>query len=159
MESNIKPELLITSFPKAGRTWITFLISRYLQRTFNLREEELVYTEKISRLCDRISPITVSHEDNPHMKEPEELSKDKSQYSNKKVLLIARDPRDIIVSWYFHRKLRKEATERYRGTISEFIKERKGGFNSIVSYYNIWAMNREAPLNFLMVKYEQFRYL
>src|SRR3989338_5801423 len=93
------PESLIVSFPKAGRTWITFFISRVLQKRFNLDENYLVFTEKIAESCPGICHITVKHEDDPHNKSVGMLSQDKSAYKDKKIMLLIRDPRDIIVSW------------------------------------------------------------
>ena len=150
------PESLIVSFPKAGRTWITFFISRVLQKRFNLDENDLVFTEKIAGSCPCICPITVTHYNNPHNKSVGMLSQDKSVYKDKKIMLLIRDPRDIIVSWYFHKNKRKKETEQYSGSLSQFLNEKVGSFDTIIEYYNIWERNKHIPLDFLSIKYEDF---
>jgi hypothetical protein len=49
-------------------------------------------------------------------------------------ILIYRNPKDVIVSWYYHRKSKFMDTY---SNISEYIlEEREGGFECIIEYYN-----------------------
>lgn len=84
------------------------------------------------------------------------LSQDKSIYRDKKIMLLIRDPRDMIVSWYFHKNKRKKGVEQYSGTLSQFLGEKAGSFDTMIEYYNIWERNKHIPLEFLLVKYEDF---
>ncbi len=154
-KDNSHKEVFFISYPKAGRTWITFLIARILQRKYGFPESDVVDLEKISRDIKDLPNITIIHEDEPHKKEVSSLSKNKREYCNKNVILIVRDPRDIIVSFYFHQSRRK-GENNYKKTISDFLFEKVGGFDVILEYYNIWARNRHIPARFMIVRYEDF---
>lgn len=149
-----KQELLIISYPKCGRTWLTMILARIMQKKYGFKEEEVINIEKMSSEISNIPKIKVIHEDNPHLKTINELSKNKKRYSNKKIIFLIRDPRDVIVSFYFHQSRRKK---KYKGTISKFLFEKNGGFDNIIEYYNIWKRNKEIPKGFIVVKYEDLK--
>ena len=61
-----------------------------------------------------------------------------------------RDPRDVLVSYYFQYTRRERVSERandaqFDGTISDFIRQDIGALKSIVAFYNIWIRNRTVP--------------
>jgi hypothetical protein len=100
------------------------------------------------------------------LKSPEELQTSKTWYQNKKILFLARDPRDVIVSSYFEMKKRghifgdnphESRKPVFKGSLSEFIDRKQGGFDTILKYYNIWAENRQIPSGFLLVRYEDMK--
>jgi hypothetical protein len=110
--------------------------------------------------------ITVVHEDRPMLKTPQELQTSKEKFHHKKVIFLARDPRDVIVSSYFEMKKRGELfgenpyEERkavFEGELPEFIDQTRGGFDTILRYYNIWAASRDIPQGFLLVRYEDMK--
>jgi len=45
----------------------------------------------------------------------------------------------------------------FEGELSEFIDQTRGGFDTILRYYNIWAASRDIPQGFLMVRYEDMK--
>lgn len=153
---NKKIEVYFLSFPKAGRTWITTLISRVLQKKHGFSEKCALKLEELSKIISELPRIRIMHDDNPHLKSSEHIMKDKNRFRDKKVILLIRDPRDIIVSLYFHQSRRKGRSN-YRGSIRDFIFKYKGGFNSLITYYNVWASNRHIPRKFLVLKYEDFK--
>jgi hypothetical protein len=110
--------------------------------------------------------IVVVHEDRPMLKTPQELETSKRKYRNKRVIFLARDPRDVIVSSYFEMKKRGELFGEnpyekhkpvFEGDLSEFIEQSRGGFDTILRYYNIWAANRDIPEGFLLMRYEDLK--
>jgi hypothetical protein len=96
----------------------------------------------------------VSHDDDPHWKTPRGLDRRKRRYRGKKVVLLVRDPRDVVVSMYFERSRRERA---YAGTLSQFLHERRGSLDTILAYYNVWAGARHIPSDLLVVRYEDLR--
>jgi hypothetical protein len=98
--------------------------------------------------------IRVSHDDNPHWKEPEKLSRRKGRYRRQKVVFLVRDPRDVVVSMYFERSRREQVDV---GTMGDFIEASVGSLDTIIEYYNIWAANRGKPRDFLMIRYEDLK--
>jgi hypothetical protein len=108
----------------------------------------------------------VVHEDRPMLKTPEELQKSKAKYRRKKIIFLVRDPRDVIISSYFEMKNRghlfgenpyETRASIYEGSLTEFIDNNVGGFDTILAYYNIWAENRDALEAFILVRYEDLR--
>lgn len=110
--------------------------------------------------------ITVIHDDRPMLKSPDELEHSKRKFMGKKVIFLARDPRDVIVSSYYEAKNRSDLfgqnpyesrSPKFNGNLSEFIHMQHGGFETILEYYNIWAENSHIPKDFLLVRYEDMK--
>ena len=100
------------------------------------------------------------------LRTPEELKTTKTRFHAKKVIFLARDPRDVIVSSYFEMKNRgrlfgdnpyEQHRSTFEGSLPEFIYQRRGGFDTLLTYYNIWAQNRHLPQDFLLVRYEDIK--
>lgn len=147
-------DAFLLSYPKAGRTWLRMMIGRAVVSHFDIADAD-VYD--LSQLSDKapVPRILVTHDDNPHRKPPERLNRSKRKYRGKKVVLLIRDPRDTIVSYYFQRTKRRQRP--YAGDLSAFLHEREGGFDSLLEFYNIWAECRDVPAAFLLVRYEDLR--
>lgn len=150
----MKEEVLLISFPKSGRTWLTMVLARIFQQEYHLKEKEVINIERISKKIEKLPKIRVIHENSPQKKRAQDLSKIKSKYKNKKIIFLVRDPRDVIVSLFFHEKRRKK---RYNGELSDFILRGVGDFDTIIQYYNIWADNRNKLNNFLIIRYEDLK--
>jgi hypothetical protein len=67
------------------------------------------------------------------------------------VVLLVRDPRDVIVSLYHQRRGRHGG---YGGTLAEFLDERVGGIESLLRFYDAWAAEVDGPRPPLVVRYE-----
>jgi hypothetical protein len=97
-------------------------------------------------------PVLVeTHDGGPVRARVSDVVHPRTRYSDKKVLFLARDPRDIVVSAYFQASKRKRVFE---GELSEFLRSPVGSIDTIVAFYNTWARERRVPLAFQMVKYE-----
>lgn len=152
----LRCDAVLISFPKCGRTWLRLMIGRALALHFGLpfdRPDPLIDLEALTRSCPGISRVLVTHDDKPHRLAPEDLRRSKSAYRRKKVILLVRDPRDVIVSLYFERT-RRDRDYPYLGTLEEFVAEPVGGLESLLAFYSIWAAEREVPSTFLLVRYE-----
>ena len=165
-------DICLISFPKCGRTWLRLMIGSVLQEQFDLAENNLLESSKLQSLPADIPKIFVTHSDEPFWKKPEELTNSKAEYQNKKVILLVRNPKDVVVSSYFEKKKRigfydlegyksnkhmKNIIERvkpYDGNISDYVYESVGSLETIIRFYNIWAENHHTPQNFLLVRYE-----
>lgn len=186
--ANRNTDIYLISYPKCGRTWLRLMIGRAVTRHFNLPDQDYALLLHSGKALHPSAPrITVVHDDRPMNKAPEELETSKRRYKDKKVIFLARDPRDVIVSSYFETMKRSHLfrrqgvgsdalsanaalplgsaagpdqpgeTSAFNGTLPEFIHRRKGGFDTILRYYNIWAENRTTPRDFLLVRYEDMR--
>ena len=64
---------------------------------------------------------------------------------------MVRDPRDTVVSGYFQAVKRIKV---FKGSISDFIRDEKHGIEKILKFHAIWLDNKDAPKDFLLVRYE-----
>lgn len=162
-----KTDVYIISYPKCGRTWLRLMIGRAICAHYRLpMDEDLLFLRWQSKPDPRLPMITVVHEDRPMLKSPQELQGSKEKFRSKKVVFLARDPRDVIVSSYFEMNKRgdlfgdnpyESRKGVFSGDLSDFIGRSQGGFDTIVRYYNIWAANRHIPAGFLLVRYEDIK--
>lgn len=144
-------DIYLLSFPKTGRTWLRMMIGRVLQQHFGEHDISVLDLHHFNAVDPRIPKIWVDHDDNPQYKAPEELRLDKSEYRGKKIIFLARDPRDVVISLYFHMKKRNQF---YTGDLAGFIEQRNGSVDTIIHYYNNWARAENIPESFLLVRYE-----
>ena len=159
-----KTDVYLVSYPKCGRTWLRLMIGKAITQTYSLTENErTLFLDWSEKIHPEAPYIKVIHEDRPMLKSPDELQTSKARYKQKKIILLVRDPRDVIVSSYFEMKKRakifgknpyEKRSASFEGTISEFINQKHGGFDTIIRYYNIWAKNRHVPKGLLLVRYE-----
>jgi hypothetical protein len=162
-----KTDVYIISYPKCGRTWLRLMIGRAISQHFKLpQDENLLFLRWQSKPHPQLPMITVVHEDRPMLKSPEELEISKDKFRDKKIIFLARDPRDVIISSYFEMKKRgnlfgdnpyETRKAVFSGDLSEFIDRSQGGFDTILQYYNIWVENRQIPAGFLLVRYEDMK--
>ena len=146
-----RADVVMLSFPKAGRTWLRVLVTQALLKHFGLPAQPLPAIARLSGLHSAIPRIVTRHDDNPHLHTPKELVHCKSEYAGRKVILVYRSLPDLAVSSYFQMTKREK---RFTGSISEFIRCPRGGVDSMLEFYNIWARNQHRPAGFLLVRYE-----
>jgi len=162
-----RAEVYLISYPKCGRTWLRLMLGRAFTRFYSLPpDEDNLFLRWQSRPHPHLPMIAVVHEDRPMLKRPDELQASKGKFRDKRVIFLARDPRDVIVSSYFEMKKRgaifgdnpyETRSAEYEGSLEDFIQRKEGGFETILRYYNIWAQNREVPKGFLLVRYEDLK--
>ena len=142
-----KADAFLVSYPKSGRTWFRFVLSSYFAHAFNLdMDVDLHSMFKIMPNLDgdpvrglpafafgkfrhELPLIPVSHLDfqGPALSEPARR-------------MMVRDPRDVIVSSYFHATRQKHS---FQGDIGQFITDRQLGLPALVRYLNGWSKGME----------------
>ncbi|MFC3150003.1 sulfotransferase domain-containing protein [Litoribrevibacter euphylliae] len=145
----------IISYPKCGRTWLRLLLGKYL---LNGSEGDPIEILNITNGRPELPTTEFSHDDYPMWKHIDFINKDKSIYQNKKVIFLIRDPRDVLVSYYFQytkRKDREIANDNFDGTMGDFLHHPIGGLPSIINFYNIWAENLTTPESLMILTYEE----
>ena len=126
---------IVVSYPKSGRTWLRAALTFYFAERYGLENPPLLEYANLHYLDRRIPKIYFTHDDDPNVR-PNELMRDKSRYRSKHVLYLARDPRDVCVSMYFHRKKRDLDLDI---PIFEFANGAGGGLRTTIEFMNIWA--------------------
>jgi Sulfotransferase domain len=148
---------VVVSIPKSGRTWLRVFLHAYCcmieKREFTLDRDEAVaghmpqfiFTHdlwqhlKTARLKDSLR--------GKHLVPPRAIE-------TKPILLLARDPRDVVVSLYFQLSRR---TGQYHGTVSEIVADRRFGVQSMVEIMNAWMVEWGDRSNFMLLRYEDCR--
>lgn len=149
-------DAVLASYPKSGRTWLRFALSCYFDRAAGLGlSPDLATTFRVLPNLDRdplrglpgfafagnaaVPLIPVSHR-------PFESA----LFQDRRLIFLVRDPRDVMVSAYFHATRHKG---RYEGTIRAFIADERQGLANLLRYLNGWA-NGLAVHRHLIVSYE-----
>ncbi len=149
-EITILPQdIFIVSYPKSGNTWTRFLIGNVIYLDENL---DFISVEK------RIPDIYL-HTDSAllRIKSPRVLkSHEYFTPRYKRVIYIVRDPRDVLVSYYYH--LIKANRFDPNKPIYEFAVEFMAGkFDPYGSWYenvSTWVSARKGSRDFILIRYE-----
>jgi hypothetical protein len=129
-------EVVLVSFPKCGRTWLRVLIGSALCRHLGIESRDLMLLEpEASRGLAGVPEIVVFHDDQAFWKRPEELAADKAAYASKRVVLLVRDPRDAIVSAWFHKRKRRQRGD--PGALSDYLRSEVGSLATFVRFHRI----------------------
>ena len=150
----------IISYPKSGRTWLRVLIGKALCLQAGLGARLLLDTPALTSAAGALR--TDFDHDGTSLREPvhyASLSDDKRAYGHKKVIFLARDVRDVLVSSYYEVTRRsfvfEEAPCHFDGSLAEFVRSPFFGARKVAAFYEIWSKNRTVPKEFLLVRYEQ----
>lgn len=123
-------DTIVISYPKSGRTWLRVMLD-YLGI-------ELHYDHDIANLAYHPT------------RDYGEFEVDRNTYGDKRVILLVRDPRDTVVSSYFHAVKRQQVFE---GSLSEYIRSPKFGIRKILQFQSTWIKSKDIPKGFLVVRY------
>ena len=152
-------DVFIISYPKCGRTWLRLLLGKYLQLQFGFDEDaQLLELHALTSKFPGLPRVEITHDDFPHWKIASAIDRNKRRYAGKKVVFLARDPRDALVSYYFQYTRRGDKDlandSSFNGTVSDFIRHRIGGIDNIITFYNVWADQQRIPAAFFLLRYE-----
>lgn len=154
MRAERRADVLLVSYPKCGRTWLTMLLSHAMAAHAGVPNAEPLANDLVAGGVAGLPHVRISHDDDPHWKSARMLARSKRRFRGKKVILLVRDPRDVVVSMYFERTRRERA---YAGTLHEFLHEPRGSLATLLAYYGIWARERARPQALCLVRYEDLR--
>lgn len=145
-------DVYILSFPKSGRTWLRVLIGKTLAQLFSVDEKGILNTFQLTR-SHPIPVIQFNHDgtDLQYARSYQNLASYKKRYREKKIILLVREPRDLVVSNYFQATKRENA---FKGNISEFIRDPRYGIKKILKFYDNWIDNNFGITDMLVIRYE-----
>lgn len=131
LESWLTPKTVIVSHPKSGRTWLRAMFAE----------------AGVGRVCfshagsSEQASLTISS-----------LRQIVSLWRHKRILLLIRDPRDTVVSFFF------QATRRSRvfsGSFAEFVRDPTFGIERIIEFNLLWLSEPTRFADFRLLTYEQ----
>ena len=136
-------DCFLTSYPKSGRTWLRYIISSYLNQIHEVGIDiDLTTTFKLVPNFDldleRGIPAFEGHRSTPDMPMilVSHLRHSPLLFQKRPIVFLVRDPRDVMVSSYFHATRHKK---RFDGDMSAFLKDPSQGLKSLIDYLNNWA--------------------
>jgi hypothetical protein len=168
-----RAQMLIIGHPKSGNTWLKVMISRLYQVRHGLPASRLINTDELARKHPEIPRLAASNGYYSYegaIGDALAPDADDSALRHKPTLLIARNPCDIAVSWFFQFTKRQSAAKQElinhfvdhpidRRTIGmwDFVRHSDIGLPSLVEYLNTWERNLEGLENSLIIRYEDLR--
>lgn len=147
----VDPDIYVISYPKCGRTWLRVMLHRYLE----LSGHELrLYNDRA--LLGVVGGPTIKFEHDqgnwvPAPRHIHQLSFRTEKYRGKKVIFLTRDPRDVLVSAWYHLTYRERILDM---PLSEFVRDPLVGVHKIITFTNMWLDNKHIPARFLLMTYE-----
>ena len=156
-------DIVIVSFGKSGRTWLRVMLSRLYQVKHGLSERNLLGFDNLNAMNRDIPKIFLTHDN--YIKDYTGNFDNKADFYGRKVVLLARDPRDVAVSQYFQWKYRmkpgKKVLNKYPGgeevSPFDFVMDEDAGLPKIIDFMNLWASEREQLQGFFLLRYEDLR--
>lgn len=156
-------DLVLVSHAKSGRTWLVALLSHLLHRTHGVPVDELWEGDNFHRLDPRIPVLFSTHERN----EPRAIRRRLPDLvRRKRLLLLVRDPRDTVVSWYHHHARRSTARTRARIglpvdmagiDLARFVTDPGYGLPSVVDFLERWTARVRGHPDACLLRYEDLR--
>ena len=152
----------LISYPKSGATWLQAMLANILIESYKLNKEG--DTVRLTKLCKKYPEIPQyrwSHDGGEFILESE-VRPDPTilfhypfrfKYAGKSVVLLIRDPRDVLVS-YYHQATKRSANPMHFDDIGDYLKDRLYGVKRISRFMKIWDWNKCLPHRFIIVRYE-----
>lgn len=158
----IHVDVVIAAFPKTGSTWLQTMIRKMLAEHCNLGDEEIphLFVGSLGRL-HKVPPgiphIYVTH-NMPNFNEEsyEFMTVDNAKFRGKKVILLVREPKDTLVSLYFHNRYRTVPPV-YNDDINAMVHDDVYGIGKYIKFYQSWVDDSRLCKGFLLVRYEDLR--
>jgi hypothetical protein len=76
---------------------------------------------------------------------------DHATFKGKRVVFLVRDPRDVLVSSWYHLHYRENI---FTGDLSTFIRDPLVGVRKVIEFMNLWLTHKDACADFLLLRYE-----
>ncbi len=168
-----RSQLIIVAHPKSGNTWLKVMLTRLYGIRHGIAPEDFA---KYPSLADRNPAIPrfaatngwYSYERAIGDKlQPEAAD---SSLKHKPIMLLARNPLDIAVSWFFQFTKRQSAhkqelinaglghpVDRTSIEMWDFVRHSDIGLNSLIDFLNYWEQALAKLDNTLLTNYESLR--
>lgn len=155
----------IVSYPKSGRTWLRVLLTELYKLHFGIVTDEVLGFENFRAKNPAVPRLLFTHD---HFLAPRETDcSAKAYFAGKRIVLLVRDPRDVIVSFHLHTRyrgdegrtrLKFEAPVEPGIELCDFIHHPEFGLRRAIRFLNGWQQAL-ATLgdDALVVRYEDMR--
>ena len=160
-----RADIVVVSFGKSGRTWLRVMISHLFRVMYKLPENAILGFDNFHNLNKSVPKVFFTHDN--YIKDFTGDFTSKQPFYGKRVVLLARDPRDVAVSQFFQWKFRikpsKVTINNYppQGSdisLFDFVMgDNGGGMRAVTDYLNLWAAEADKVTAFHLLRYEDLR--
>ena len=168
-----RASLIIIGHPKSGNTWLKVMLSRLYQVRHGLPESKLINTDEFALKHPEIPRLAATNGYYSYegavgdALSPEAPD---TPLKHKPVMLIARNPCDIAVSWFFQFTKRQSAAKQElinhfidhpidRRTVEmwDFVRHSDIGLPCLIEFLNMWERYIGGLENGHIIRYEDLR--
>jgi len=160
-----RADVVVVSFGKSGRTWLRVMVSHLFRVMYRLPENAIMGFDNFHNLNRSVPKVFFTHDN--YIKDFTGDFNSKQPFYDKRVVLLARDPRDVAVSQFFQWKFRikpsKVTINNYppQGSdisLFDFVMgDNGGGMKAVTDYLNLWAAEADKVKAFHLLRYEDLR--
>lgn len=146
------------SFPKSGRTWIRQVLEAYFAGISGIDSFDFdTFTPFLPVGKWRRAPGIHFNHAVYRFDAVAEVERAISRLERRRILFQVRDPRDVVVTYYFQRVRRFQESEAQKLDLADFVTHPFYGIDPIVAYMNAWFRAADRFPDFLLLRYEDFR--
>ncbi len=146
---SIFPPVYFISYPKAGRTWLRLILSSIFSQVNGSK-----YTAEVTHQTRFSFSLPTVYFKHYSFLDLAKLESDIKKLYNKRIVLLVRDPRDVLVSSYFEHTKRRDMFE---GDMESFFHDEVYGLKRIIEYYNLWYVHKDKFKAFHIIRYEDLK--
>ncbi|MGH6914617.1 MAG: sulfotransferase domain-containing protein, partial [Geminicoccales bacterium] len=159
-----RADCAVVSWGKSGRTWLRVMLSRFYQLAHDLPEGQMLEFDNLHRAAPAVPRVLFSHGN--YVRDYTGSWHDKQPFYDRKVLLLARDPRDVAVSQYFQWKYRMRPVKKMLNDypphgadvpIYDFMMNAEVGLPRIIGFLEEWERELPRVKEAMVVRYEDMR--
>jgi Sulfotransferase domain len=154
-------DAVVVSFGKSGRTWLRVLLSRVFQLQHGLDERAILGFDNLHYRTGAVPKILFTHDN--YLRDYTGRRDSKADFYHKRVIFLARDPRDVAVSQYFQWKYRMKPNKKDINAYPmddlapfDFVMS-DAGLAKVIRFMNLWATEASKIKHFMVVRYEDLR--
>ena len=151
-----KADIVVLSIGKSGRTWLRVILNKYLALHHNMEFS----LEDLGRGNPSIPSIHYSHELWEFLTKASPWEKAVGKYLipdrlifHKSMVVLYRDPRDVLISRYFHKKKRSKKIDADE-SISNYLCSGQSGFDESIRVMNTWRQRFAGHPKVFWLSYE-----
>jgi len=139
-------DVIVLSLGKSGRTWLRVMLHQAIAHAYGVPFDPI----RLEPGASGAPRIAYSHELATHLRQaslPSQLIGKsilpRSVTDGRRLIVLARDPRDVVVSSWYHKTERSQKTEL---PLADFVRHPRWGIEGLVTVLNRWRVRfRDHP--------------